>query len=250
MKKFFNFRVVWIILAICAFMFNLCLAIIPDFNKSNLLTVISGWVGGISTIILGVITYRQNKVYTLFINKRDTVNLLREEYVRFLSTISKFYDYNYLTGFLIKLRLGPAEKNEIKELQLVGNCNSLTSVLVQVSNEVQTFNYMPKNKKNILVKVVNLIDYVNSNYYNLVACFNYDNKLHKKIMKILDDIEKWCDEFYIVKRQIKLEIDELIDRVNKCNNHIELEKLLVGVDFEIKKANAEIDDFRKAHDKN
>lgn len=121
---------------------------------------------------------------------------------------------------------------------------------MQVSNEVQTFNYMPKNKKNILVKVVNLIDYVNSNYYNLVACFNYDNKLHKKIMKILDDIEKWCDEFYIIKRQIKLEIDELIDRVNKCNNHIELEKLLVGVDFENKKANAEIDDFRKAHDKN
>lgn len=46
-----------------------------DSNKSNVLTVISGWISGIATFIIGVIAYQQNEKYQLE-NKRQ--NLLSD----------------------------------------------------------------------------------------------------------------------------------------------------------------------------
>ena len=70
----------WLIVSIAVslivLLFNVLYAVFgPEYNKSNILTLISGWISGIATALVGVIAFVQNKRY-----KADSDDSLEKQY--------------------------------------------------------------------------------------------------------------------------------------------------------------------------
>lgn len=248
--KIKNLFWVWIIIGVVLFAGNLTLALVGKYDiKSDILTVISGWVGGIATIFLGLVAFKQNKDYTLFVNKQGIVDMFREEYNRLLSCVSKYSNFNFLTEFILELQWNEFTKKEddIKELYFLRKCNGLLNVVNQGANEIQTFDYIPLEKKAALVKTIELIDYINKNYYDLIKYANYRNKLHDKIMEIIEDMNRWADEFHKIKMAAKEDINLKIKEVNAYKNMKQLQSLLEDISIKNATVNEEIEKFREEH---
>ncbi len=249
-KKPKNLWWIWILIGVILFASNLTYALIGENVKSNVLTVISGWVGGIATVFLGLIAFKQNKDYTLFVNKRDMIDLFREEYNRLLVCVSKYSNFNYLTEFILELQWEEFTKDDIKELYFLRKCNALLNVVVQGANEIQTFDYIPLEKKAALVKTIELIDYINDKYYKLVQYANFTKKLHDKIMEIIDDMNNWAEEFHQIKMAAKEQVNLKIKEINSCKNMNQLQNIIDSISNQNLIINEEIKEFREQHNMN
>lgn len=247
MKKFKNSLWIWCLVGILLLIANIMYAVIGDFSKSDILTLISGWVSGIATIFLGVIAFKQNKDYAIITNKRDNIVVLREEYNRFLDCTKNCSNFNFITEFVLELRWEEYPKEAYRELYYLRKCNTLLNIVVHMSNELDTFVFIPSVKKEAIFKSVELIDYINDKYYKLINYANYDKKLNSAIMEIIDDMAKWSDGFFEIKKRAKSQIEALIKNINACNDISKIQEIFDNVSKENEKVNEEIKLFRLEH---
>lgn len=179
-----NFR--WwpfLIVAVSLLLFNVAYAIWGSGpNKSNMLTLISGWVSGIATAFIGVIAFIQNKRY-----KVDSDDSIEKQ-------------YQFETAKLIlnrRVSYIQESKEQIRQLTGVFNCREL----LHKTQEIATLN-------NPTIKTVqqNHIEFEVKAFYDSVGfkC--------KQVIKVLDSDGINSDEKSIVKRAIQ-------NYVNACETN-------------------------------
>ena len=205
-KKKQNFR--WwpfLIVAVSILLFNVAYAIWGSGpNKSNMLTLISGWVSGIATAFIGVIAFVQNKRY-----KVDSDDSIEKQ-------------YQFETAKLIlnrRVSYIQESKEQIRQLTDVFNCREL----LHKTQEIATLN-------NPTIKTVqqNHIEFEVKAFYDSVGfkC--------KQVIKVLDSDGINSDEKSIIKRAIQYYVNAC--ETNPSFNQSVVQKYILPVYDELVEA--------------
>ena len=222
--------------AVAIFIGNICVLVYVDGNtQSAWLTLISGWVSGVSTIILGVIAVVQNKKYTLAITKMDLKGIIYEEQLK-INEIS-----NIVVKFSnLKKPLNILVANNVTQKDLLSydlELDTLREQLLMISRQIQLLKFVPKIMVMLANKIIDFIKFTFEDYKSAKNhCFN-DNLLSKDIDKICKYISLWSKSYIELCQQAMKETADFAKKVNNANSIFIIKNLLL--DFEQETLNAQ-----------
>lgn len=120
-----------------------------DCKQSNILTAISGWVSGLSTLLVGIIAFKQNSYYTFVAKKAEIVDKIDEERRLFTIEHLAFTESHDLNNTLREPMTG-----RVKNLVYM---EKLHDKLCRYYAVVKTCLFIPEHLKSLLDSLAELI---------------------------------------------------------------------------------------------
>ncbi len=123
-----------------------------DENKSNILTVISGWISGVATFIVGIIAANQSSKYAFFTKKNELLENVKSEQNFFVEHSSKIINIDSYADLILKMVLNDG-KNVETDFEILGKYTDCLNTISDFSAHILGFNYCPLSspdlKKNL-----------------------------------------------------------------------------------------------------
>ena len=241
-QRWFNsfwLTILLLFVAIGIFIGNICVLVYVEGNaQSAWLTLISGWVSGVATVILGVIAVVQNKNYTLIATKMELKDSIGKEQLK-LSELSNIV----LRYSNLKNPLNIVVANNVTQKDLLCynlELDNLREQFLLVSHQIQLLKFTPKTMILLNDKIIDFIKYTYEDYQAAKDhCFN-DNLLSKDINKIGKYISLWSKCYIELCQQAMKELADFAQIVNKANSIYIIKELLLNLDQETLNAQKQI----------
>lgn len=195
-------------------------------SKTDWLTFISGWIGGISTLIIGIIAYSQNKNYTLISTKTEINNNIKNERKEVLEICNQLTQYSKYVNF-ISFKFDDINKQK-SELSYKFHLDELREFIMINTTRFQLFDYIPINMESIVGKLLQKQMETYEEYVKLLDCNNNDN-LSVLIDVINNKTLSWINSVVEIRNNIIKELDDLsitlftlnsVEKVNKFLNNL------------------------------
>lgn len=235
----------FILVGILLLLGNIAITIWANGNcptKTDWLTLISGWISGIATLIVGIIAYLQNRSYTLNARKTEIKNNIKNEKIEILDICSKltqFSRYMNLLGY--KVENPPTQKSE---LNYKFGLDELREFLLENTTRFQLFDYIPNNIKNIVDKLLEKQMETYKEYMEVLNC-NDDNQLSTLIDTINKNTLSWIGSIVKIRNDIIKELDDTIEELGKIQSITKVEEFIKCNKEKIQNARKDTDNLIK-----
>ena len=186
-----------------------------DNNKSNMLTLISGWVSGIATVFIGVIAFKQNKKY-----KADSEDSLEKQYQFETAKLV----LNNRSSFVQEL------KTQLKTFLNDYSCYSLIQKVQEiVSLDNPTFKSVQQNHLELEVRFY--FETITVQCRRLIEAVNNDTIEGKEKSVVIETLLKYGNEceksksfnLNCLKQNVLPEYDKLVETISKYFNELDLD---------------------------
>lgn len=239
-KKFYKSLWFWLIVAgVLLLVANiLVLVLVKDIWQSAWLTLISGWVSGIATIILGLIAVAQNKKYTLLATKMEIKESVHEEQLK----IAELSDY-VVRYSVLKKPLNILVANNVSQKDLLSynlEIDAIREQLLMVAHNIQLLKFVPNTMILLVEKTIELIKYTYEDFQTVKDHCNNDNLLSNDIKKISRYISSWAISYIELCQQAMKELLDLVQIVNDSNSVDKLKTILQNVEQKVLSAQKDI----------
>ena len=234
-------KILWsliILISILLCVANIVLSCYFPNDGANIFTTISGWLSGIATIILGIITIWQSKKYTLATMKLELKNNINNEKEKFLSVcneLTKFTKYIQPLENLISPKLSSKQKLTYKWL-----IDDIYEQAFIEARNIQLYPYISENMEDVVKSIINFTSSLKEDYLNAEKLSNDDVKLTKKFRLIFSRIRQWIIDFSKIRNKTIQELTDFSNKIDNCKSIGELERLLKNRNGETQKSQTNI----------
>ncbi len=191
---------------------------------SNIFTAVSGWVSGIATIVLGVITFLQNKNYVLASAKREIKDNIHNEQIKIVEICHSIAQFSS-----IKKPLSILVENDVTAKDLLAynlEIDAMREKLLSTNHLLQLFNYIPCSMGLLVVKITELLMTTYKQYqYAAKHCAN-DLLLGTDIKTISEFTKIWFFEIMELCKQANRELVKFSQSIDKVRSVVELQNVL------------------------
>lgn len=218
---------------------------------TNIFATISGWLGVISTIILGLIAVWQSKKYTLLSVKSELKEEIYNEKRDIVIVLDNIAQYSKLTKMLnILVMPGPQYK---LVLDTKVEVDGLTEQLISTSIRIQLFRHIPETMVKIVRKISEMILFTSNEYKEAIDISSNDDAFSQKIKLITNNAIDWIRNIAELRNKAIEELRQEKLKIDTCKSIAEIENLEEGFNNKLNKAQLEaqkeIDDIIKQCDK-
>lgn len=222
-KKWF---IVFMMVGVLILLVNIAVAIWgcnTNPTKTDWLTLISGWISGIATLIVGIIAYLQSKNYSLHTIKfeiKNQINNEKQEILNIFNELTQFSKYIKLLNNVV------IQKNTMKsELEYKLDLDVLREQILAITTRVQIFNYITDNMEPIVKQLEEILNETYDSYEQIKEHFNNDSKLSVIVNKITKKVMDWIKQLVKIRNNTLKELDDLLTNTENCKSIIEINSL-------------------------
>lgn len=220
-NKFNCLLIISILMMALILLGNVAVLIWGKCEKSNWLTLISGWLGFFATLGIGIISLVQGEKYTLMSCKQELICQLNKEFDLVVEFFSKICSYDAYTDSL-KYLVGDY-KNAL--LQYKSELSSLQATICDALLRIQLLNYSRNHLDEAVLKIDEIISWMEEYKKPLSDKCTKDDELTSFIQKIDSMAKKNVCVLSSIRNKVFIDYKKTIEEINACKNMMMLENL-------------------------
>lgn len=186
-------------------------------NKTLWISICCAVISADASIIVGVIAYWQSQKNSLLTIKYNIRIKIIEEKKAFLDNTSKIINYSLYTDFYSYLIFWDNYKNK-NILQYKINVDKLIEYCQSYLLTIQGLEYITESFKNISEKVIEMMKFIDVEYYPAKNFYGNDKELDVRFNKIKGYVENWLNEMARLRNKVYKEYNTLIEAIENCDN--------------------------------
>lgn len=239
-KKFSRKTLFILIVVILALLVgNIAVLIWCKYEKSNWLTLISGWLGFVATLTIGLITIGQSERHALITRKHEIVCQVhqeKEKMIDIFGTLCSHERYINLFHWLLPDKDGVYSEDRLSQYKM--EVRVLQSGTISSSLKIQTLYLARTNIDKAIEKVDELLLFyseydepLNDNWprYDYWKWEQLIKKINSNTMRIVLEL---CE----IRNSFLEGYQKTIDEINACRSMKSLTELLSSIETENKKS--------------
>lgn len=241
------------LLATIIFLIILAMCIVNIFysfkyrdQNTNVFATISGWLGVISTIILGLITLWQSKKYTTSTMKISLTNDIRLEEEKFLELSECLINF---TSYIQPLENIVGDKTENDFLKYKWQTDNVFENMLKSVRSLQLYKYIPNQMEDLVQTISKYSISLHNNYKEALKLKeeNKETELAEQVTEITNQVKEWILELSQKRNETIKGICSLVNLVDEIHNVGEIERFIKQIDektsIATKKSNTALDEM-------